>query len=455
MNKNEIYTVDIQDMNNLGMGVCRIDGIVTFVNGAVLGDKAEIRIIKCLKGYSVARTERIISPSSMRVDGGACQRTSSCGGCVYGLIKYEHELEIKRNQVLFEMKKAGLDMDVAPVYSTGRISRYRNKAQYPVSQDKNGDLIAGFYARNTHRVVSCDDCLLEPEIFSSILKSVLIKLQRVGVTAYNEETGKGLLRHIYMRLGEKTQELLLCFVINGDSIPQEKSVSRAIAEEFPEIKSIFVNINKERTNVINGKKYRLIYGKETINDILCGNTVSISPDSFYQVNRDCAEKLYEKGIELLELKEDETLLDLYCGAGTITLAAARMTGVRKLFGIEIVPAAIENAKRNASVNGFSDVEFICADAGDIESIMKGRDTSLDAVILDPPRKGCSEDTLRYLVKASPKKISYISCSPDTLARDLAFLMKNGYSAHTVYPFDMFPRTGHVESLVCLKRTFNN
>ncbi len=449
MNKNEIYTVEITDMNNLGMGVCRIDGIVTFVNGAVVGDTAEIKIIKCQKAYSIARTEKIITPSPMRETANVCQKTSSCGGCVYGLIKYEHELEIKRNQVLFEMKKAGLDLNVEPVFSTMKISRYRNKAQYPVSSDKNGKLISGFYARNTHRVVECNDCLLEPKLFSDILKSAVNKFNALGISAYDEESGKGLLRHIYLREGQKLGEILLCFVINGKEIPKEKEIAKELAEEFPCIKSIFININREKTNVINGKEYRLIWGKDTINDILCENIISISPDSFYQVNRDCAEELYKKAITLLDLKEGETLLDLYCGAGTITLAASRITNLKKIIGVEIVPAAIENAKRNAKANGIDNVEFICGDAGDIEKIMRDKNMSLDAVILDPPRKGCSEETLKYLVKAAPNKISYVSCSPDTLARDIAFLMKNGYTADTVYPFDMFPRTGHVETIVCL------
>jgi len=451
MKKNDIYTADITDLNNLGMGVCRVDGAVVFVSGAVTGDIAEIKIIKVLSSYCVARTERIVKPSPWRMKEPFCAVSSSCGGCVYSETTYEKELELKREYVVHAMKKARADVKVENVLTAGAFSRYRNKAQYPVSCAKDGRLVSGFFARGTHRVIPSLDCPLEPEIFSSILAETLAFFDEKGVSAYDETSSSGLLRHVYVRQARSTREILLCIVINGEGFDGEKEFCSRITGAFPEIKSVYLNVNRDSTNVITGKKYRLVWGKEYITDVLCGNRIRISPASFYQVNRDGAELLYKKAIELLDTDETKNMLDLYCGIGTIGLSAARLSGVGRLIGVESVEEAVRDARANAADNGFENCEFICADASDIAGIFASRELSLDRVILDPPRKGCSAETLDFVAEARPEKIVYVSCSPDTLARDIVYLMNKGYSPGTVFPVDMFPRTGHVESVVKLTR----
>lgn len=452
--KNEIHEIRITDINNLGSGVGRINDVVTFVSGGCTGDLLSVKIIKTASDYNVARIEEIIEPSPYRVspDCGAAKR---CGGCVYRYITYEHELELKKRRVESAMRKAGLELKVEDVLSTGITSGYRNKAQYPVGKNKQGKAVIGFYAERSHEIIPCTfdggGCLLQPKIFGEIADFVRGWMDENRLSPYDEVTGGGILRHLYMRISETSGEVMVCFVLNKRRGKVE-SLAAAVNEEFPEVVSIYENINSKNTNVVLGEEYRLLYGKETLTDSLCERTFDISPQSFWQVNRRGAELLYGKAAELAEIRGGEKVIDLFCGIGTVGMSVCDAD--TKLYGIEIVPEAVENAKKNAVLNGFENAEFLCLDAADPEDFLKeltrmGRD-GIGVVLLDPPRKGCSHELLDAIKDIAPEKIVYISCNPDTLARDIAIL-SDKYHCGAVTPVDMFPRTGHVETVVLLSR----
>ena len=450
MIKGQTIELQITDLNNLGNGVGRYDGQVVFVRGAVSGDVVRASVIKVNKSFAVARLVDIITPSPDRMSEEFCTAPLSCGGCVYRHITYESELELKRGYVKAEFLKAGLsEVNVLPVLSTGRVSGYRNKAQYPIAKGKNGTY-AGFFASKTHNVIPAEQCSIQADEFAPILRFVCEFADNHGWSVYDEESGRGLLRHVYLRVGEKTGQIMLCLVINGDALPRENEFVSAVRERFDKIVSIVINQNKENTNVVLGKKYRTLYGKEGIEDELCGLKFFISPASFYQVNRDGAELLYNKAAELAALRGDEVLMDLYCGTGTIGLSMAKKAKV--LCGIEIVESAVECAKENAARNQIDNARFICADAGDKDVILAAAGgTRPDVVIIDPPRKGSTKELVECLADLCVPKIVYVSCGPDTLARDCAWFRESGYEIGEVQPVDMFPRTGHVESVVCLTR----
>ena len=450
MIKGQSIELEITDLNNLGNGVGRYDGQVVFVRGAVSGDVVRALVIKVNKSFAVARLVDIIKPSPDRISEELCSAPLSCGGCVYRHITYEKELELKHGHVKAEFVKAGLsDVEVLPVLSTGRVGGYRNKAQYPVAKGKNG-IYAGFFAAKTHNVILAENCSIQNPEFAPILRFVCEFADRCGWSVYDEESGSGLLRHIYLRIGEKTEQIMLCLVINGESLGDEESFAREISENFPAIVSIMINVNKENTNVVLGKRYRMLFGKSGIEDELCGLRFFISPDSFYQVNREGAELLYNKAAELADLRGGEVLMDLYCGTGTIGLSMAHKA--KMLCGIEIVVSAVECARENAERNGIANASFICADAGDKETILAAAGgVRPDVVIIDPPRKGSTKELVECLADLCVPKIVYVSCGPDTLARDCVWFRECGYEIGSVQPVDMFPRTGHVESVVCLKR----
>ena len=454
MKKGDTLELDVIDINNLGCGVARYDGKVVFIKGAVTGDRIRALIIKDNKSYAVARLEAVIAPSTFRMDENFCNAALSCGGCVYRHITYEHEKEIKRGHVRAAFAKAGLgDADILPVMSTGRIYGYRNKGQYPVCSTKNG-MRSGFYASKTHNIVAVDTCAIQSPAFADITRRVCELCDKFGISAYDEGTGSGLLRHIYLRVAEKTGEIMLCLVVNGDGFPHEAELTKELSHNFPSIVSILLNKNVENTNVVLGKHYRVLFGKDCIEDILCGLRFRISADSFYQVNRDGAELLYGLAASLAGLTGKETVADLYCGTGTIGLSMA--SKAQKLVGIEIVGAAVECAKQNAEYNGIRNAEFFCGDASSAETILScTHGKRPDVVILDPPRKGSTLELVDCLAGLCVPKIVYVSCDPTTLARDCAWFKDAGYSIGKVQPVDMFPRTGHVESVVCLTRTFNN
>lgn len=460
MRKNDIVWLKIEEINNLGCGVAHLQeadgsrGQVVFVRDAVSGDEIEARVIKVNKSYLVARIEKLLTPSPLRCESDC--RAAGCGGCVYRHVRYEHELELKRDYVQNAFRKVGLsEVTVEPVQHTGELCGYRNKAQYPVRNGKEG-MEAGFFATGTHRIVPADGCKLQPPVFAKLTAFICSFCDRHGIRAYEEESGRGLLRHIYLRYGAKTGEIMVCLVLNGEKMPAEQAFARELTAKFPEAVSLFINVNTQNTNVVLGERYRLLWGKDTIEDELCGLRFRISPAAFYQVNRNACELLYGIAKEKAELTGNETLLDLYCGIGTIGLSMADRAG--EVIGIEIVDEAVKCAAENAARNGIAHASFYCGDASDAKKLLataeaaRGKiDPKNATVIFDPPRKGSTPELINYIAEREFPRVVYVSCNPDTLARDCALFRELGYEIGTVTPVDMFPRTGHVESVVCLER----
>ena len=450
MKKGDILELDVTDINNLGCGVARADAKVVFVKGAVTGDRIRAIIIKDNKSYAVGRLDAILSPSAYREDVEFCKAPLSCGGCVYRHVSYEHELTVKKHHVRAAFDKAGLsDVTVLDVVGTMQTDGYRNKAQYPVIKTKNG-MRSGFYASKTHTVIPVDRCSIQSPIFADITTAVCELCDTLGITAYDELSGKGLLRHIYLRIAEATDEVMLCMVINGSSLPSEKQFTDEITRRFSNIVSVMLNENTENTNVVLGKKYRTLYGKPYIEDVLCSLRFRISPDSFYQVNRQGAELLYSLAKDAAALTGKELLADLYCGTGTIGLSMAK--NAESLIGIEIVEGAVKCAEQNAEYNGIANARFFCGDASDPETVLNATGGKTpDVVVIDPPRKGSTKELVDCLSELRVPKVVYVSCDATTLARDCAWFREAGYTIGEVQPVDMFPRTGHVESVVCLTR----
>ena len=455
--KNDIVELEITDINNLGAGVSHLeDGRVVFVRGAVTGDKIQAKIIKVNTNFAVARLEQVIEPSIHRDKEVFCNASESCGGCVYRHITYEHEKEIKKSYVKHAFIKAGLpEVVINDVHSTNETCGYRNKAQYPFAMTKQG-IVAGFYATKTHNVVPAFNCALQPKIFGEILRFVCNFANEKNLTVYDEESCKGLLRHLYLRYGKNTGEIMVCIVINGDKMPCEREFTERICDEFSCVKSVQINVNKKNTNVVLGSEYRTLAGERYIEDVLCGVRFRITPESFFQVNHDGAEILYGLAKEkaILGFNEKISLVDMYCGTGTIGLSMA--DAVSELVGVEIVEGAVECAKVNAKLNGFENAKFYAGDAKDIESLFASVEAQHgelcpDVVILDPPRKGCTPEVIEFLAKRDIKRIVYVSCDADTLARDCKMFSDLGYTIGAVEPVDMFPRTGHIENVVKIHR----
>ena len=454
LRKNDAFVAEIIDITNLGFGVCKKDGQVVFVSGAVPGDVAEIKIIKVGSSYSVGRAEKFISLSDKRVEG-RCNN-SLCRSCAYKCISYEYEKQLKEESVRQIFKKAGLpEVNIAPLVGSPGEKEYRNKAQYPVALDKNGEYVIGFYAPKSHRVTEAIDCPLAPEIFPEILRVLRGFFKKYSLSVYDEQTGEGLIRHIYLRRGELSGEVILTLVINGDSLPCANEFVSLMTESFPELVGILLNINREDTNIILGEKFITLYGRDYIFDTLGGVALKITAPSFYQVNHDAAELLYAKAKELAKPTKDDLLLDLYCGAGSIGLSMADEAG--EVIGIEIVESAVECATFNAEINHINNASFYAGDASDTKKILepaekaRGEKIRPDIVVFDPPRGGTTEELIQHISGLKPKRIVYISCNPATLARDMVVFKKYGYEGKTVTPFDLFPLTGHVESVVCLSR----
>ncbi len=433
-----------------GSGVGHENGMAVFVPAAAKGDVISCRIVKVLKNMCYGIIEEIIAPSPQRADRG-CSVKSSCGGCVFRHISYEAELDIKNTSVknaFTRLGKFGDDIFLPPS-GCGETDRYRNKAQYPVSADKDGRLVCGFYAQRSHRVIPCTDCRLQPDIFGDILKTILRAAQERHISAYDEETGKGLLRHIYLRRGYHSGEIMVCFVVTREAVRTFEPIGISLMSEFPEIKSVILNINSRSTNVIMGKRCVTVCGSESITDIMCGSRISLSPLAFYQVNTAQAEKLYRIAGEFAALTGNEDVLDLYCGAGTIGLSMA--AGAKHITGAEIIPEAVENARKNAADNNITNADFICADAGQAAKHFADSGRTPDVIITDPPRKGCDRLTLDSIIKMSPERVVMVSCNPPTAARDCRYLADNGYYLEKVRAVDMFPGTGHVECVALMSR----
>ncbi len=453
LKKNDVLTLEITDITNLGFGVARHMGQIIFVSGAVTGDICEAKTIKVNKSYAIARAEKIISPSLHRC---ASNCTYSCKSCAYKELSYEYELSIKENTIRGDFLAEGLsEIKVMPTVPSPKLSEYRNKAQYPISKTKDGEYIIGFFAPKSHRVFEAAACPLAPKIFGEINEALRAFFKEKNYTVYDEESGNGLLRHIYIRRGEVSGEILLTLVINGDKIPNSEELVRRICESFPAVVGILINENRENTNVILGEKYTVLYGKNYITDTLCGTELKITAPSFYQVNHGAAELLYNKASELANLKKSDMLLDLFCGIGSIGLSMADDAG--ELIGIEIVESAVECAKENAAKKGLCNASFFVGDATETERLLINAETELgkkispNVIILDPPRAGCDEELIKFAAKLMPERIVYISCNPKTLARDVKRFSEYGYSTDTVWGFDLFPHTGHVETVVLLSR----
>lgn len=446
LQKNEIYEAEITGMTTEGSGVARIDGMAVFVPMTAVGDKLRVKIVKVLKSYAFGIIEELLSPAQSRCEAD-CPVFRQCGGCVFRHVTYEEELRYKENFVRDAFTRIGkLSPEFEPILGDDSRCGYRNKAQYPVAM-QNGKLVCGFYARHSHRVIPFTGCLLQPKIFTEILEYLMPALQKSGISAYDEQTHTGLLRHIYLRQGYHSGEISLCFVVRKTIRRQVKGILQEIQTKFPEIKSITESVNPEKTNVIMGKTADILAGKAVISDTMCGNAIEISPQSFYQVNTKQAERLYRIAKEYAKLQGGELLLDLYCGAGTIGLSMADRA--EKLIGAEVIPEAIENAKQNAARNGVENAEFLCGDAGEVAKQLLESGTLPNVVVVDPPRKGCDMTTIDAISKMNPRRIVMISCNPSTAARDAAEFANRGYAVEKVRAVDLFPGTSHVECVVLM------
>ncbi|MBR5496320.1 MAG: 23S rRNA (uracil(1939)-C(5))-methyltransferase RlmD [Oscillospiraceae bacterium] len=448
LKKNEIYTGTIIDISSDSNGVCKIEGFPVFIPLTVPGDVIDFKVVKVLKNYAFGIIDKIITPSPDRIDDD-CAVYKTCGGCSFRNMTYERELQVKDNIVKNAFKRlGGIDTEFEEILGSEKTDAYRNKAQYPLAT-QNGEIIYGFYAKRSHRVIGCGACNLQPPIFSQIADSVVEFLKEHNIKVYDEQTQKGLVRHIYLRYGEKTGQIMLCLVCTKSTIPFCDEFVAQITQKFPQITSIVINVNSKNTNVIMGEKCKTIYGEDVIFDILCKNKIEISPLSFYQVNASQAQRLYWIAREYASLEKDMTILDFYCGAGTIGLSMAR--DVKSVIGVEIVAPAIENAKKNAKLNLIDNAEFICADASVASKQLAEKGITPDVVFVDPPRKGCDEVVIDSIVKMAPNKVVMISCNPATAARDCKLFEEKGYKVVKARAVDMFPRTSHVECCVLLCR----
>ena len=446
LSKNDDIKLNIDSLTSEGSGIGRYDGFAVFVRGVVPGDEITAHIIKCSKNYAIAIVKDIIKPSKYRIESD-CPVSDKCGGCSFRNVSYDEELKYKRTRVNDALERIGkLDIEVEEIIGADCTQNYRNKAQYPVSIC-DGELFAGFYAYKSHRIICCDDCKLQPIEFKAGLDAFRIWAEKADITSYDENTGKGLLRHIYFRKGFATGDIMACAVINSGKLPQSELLVSLLKEKVAGLKSVVININREKSNVILGKESKTLWGDDYISDELLGKKFVISPNSFYQVNHAQCEKLYSKASDYANLGGDEILLDLYCGVGTIGLTMA--DSVKQLVGIEIIPQAIENAKINAKLNNIDNAKFICADAPKGAEILKSEGIKPDVIILDPPRKGCAPSLFDTVCQMNPKRIVYVSCDSSTLARDLKILEEKGYKTKKVSAVDMFPRTPHIETVVLL------
>ena len=451
-NKNEIVTIEITDITLEGMGVGKTeDGYVLFVPQTAPGDIIKAKILKALSSYGYAKVEDIITPSKDRIKVD-CPVFSKCGGCVFRHISYEKELEIKKNTVDSQFERiGGLDIRCDGITQSPEENGYRNKAQFPVGRDEKG-LYFGFFAQHSHRIIKCENFALHPAFYTDILSAIKKWGDRYNISAYDEATKKGLLRHVYIRDGRSSGEIIVCLVATGNT-PKTKELINLLLAAAPKIVGVVLCINKKEGNEILSDDFRVLYGKGYMTDTLCGVEFDISPRSFYQVNHDGAEKLYGIAAEYAGLTGSETVIDLYCGTGTIGLSMAKYA--KKLIGIEIIPDAVKNAAANAKRAGIEHAEFICADAGKAALELAARGINPEVIIVDPPRKGLSDDVIKAIADMSPEKVVMISCNSATAARDAKKLDTVGYKAVKMRAVDMFARTGHVETVVCLTHTFNN
>lgn len=453
--KDDLITLLIEDMGADGEGIGKIDGFTFFVKDALIGDEVEAKIMKVKKGYAYALLTNIITPSSERTEP-KCPYHRQCGGCQIQSLNYEKQLLFKENKVKNNLRRIGgfsaelIEKVMEPIVGMDAMPyRYRNKAQFPVGRGKNVEVVTGFYAGRTHNIIPNTDCALGAAENKEILEAVMQYMKENKVTPYNEATGGGIVRHVLIRKGFATGEIMTCIVINSDTLAHKDRLI-ALLSEIKGMASISININKEKTNVIMGRQSRTIWGKDAITDIICGISFSISPVSFYQVNPVQTEKLYSIALEYAGLTGSETVCDLYCGIGTISLFMAKRA--KKVYGIEIVEQAVKDAKQNAVRNNIDNAEFYTGKAEDVLwQLCEERGIYADVICVDPPRKGCDEKCLAAMAEMAPERIVYVSCDGATLARDLKYLCGKGYELERVRVVDMFPQTVKTETCVLLSQ----
>ena len=453
LQKNQILTLRIERLSSDGSGVAHSpDGETVFVPGAAPGDEADVRIVKDCKRYAFGILDHLRTPSPDRIPVD-CAVAGPCGGCSLRHLDYTAELRAKQENVTDAFRRiGGLDVPVLDICPSPEVDRYRNKVQFPVGLDKNGNPCIGFYAGRTHRIVPCPDCKLQPGVLNDIGNALCRFFAENGIQPYNEETGRGLVRHIFLRRGAHSGQIMVCLVCTRPNLPHADALCTRLREQFADIATILLNVNSKNTNVILGTETHTLYGPGYIEDTLCGVPVQLGPLSFYQVNTLAAERLYGIAAQYAQLTPDDLLLDLYCGMGTIGLSMVDYC--RELVGVEIVPEAIESAKANAARMGdavAAKSRFFCADAGQAATRLAAEGLHPDVVMLDPPRKGCDEATLSAVVRMAPRRVVYVSCNPATAARDAAWLEQNGYHAEKVQPVDLFPRTKHCECVIALSK----
>ncbi len=444
VNKNDTFTVDIIDIGTNGEGIAKLsDGYTLFIKDAVVGDRVVVKIMKTTKSYAYARLMEIVEPSLYRVNP-KCPVAKQCGGCQIQELSYEKQLEFKENKVRNNLIRIGgiKEPPMLPIIGMDKPWQYRNKAQFPMGMSKDGRIISGFYAGRTHSIIECDTCDIGIDENAKIMRIVKTYMEENDISAYDEETGKGLVRHVLIRKGFTTGEIMVCLVVNGNKLKNTDELVSALLE-IQGMTSISYSINKENTNVIMGKTIVDLYGNGYITDYIGDVAFRISPLSFYQVNPIQTKVLYGKALEFAGLTGKENVWDVYCGVGTISLFLAK--NALKVRGVEIVPEAIEDARKNAEINGIKNAEFFVGKAEEVlPKHFEKTGEGADVIVVDPPRKGCEQSVLETMVKMQPKKIVYVSCDSATLARDLKYLMENGYNLEKVQAVDMFPHSVHVE-----------
>lgn len=453
LQKNQLLTLRIERLSNDGSGVAHSsEGEAVFVPGTAPGDEAQVRIVKDCGRYAFGILDKLLTPSPDRIPVD-CAVAGPCGGCSLRHLDYAAELRAKQESVADAFRRiGGLDVPVLDALPSPEVDRYRNKVQFPVGRDKDGAPCIGFYAGRTHRIVPCPDCKLQPGVLNDIGNTLCAFFAAHGIQPYDEERGKGLVRHIFLRRGAHSGQIMVCLVCTRPKLPHSDELVALLREKFRDIATILINVNAKKTNVILGEESVTLYGPGCIEDTLCGVPVRLGPLSFYQVNTLAAERLYGVAAEYAQLEPDDVLLDLYCGMGTIGLSMAGHC--RELIGVEIIPEAIDSAKANAARMGdavAAKSRFFCADAGEAAARLAAEGLRPDVIMLDPPRKGCDETTLSAVAQMSPRRVVYVSCNPSTAARDAAWLGQHGYRAEKVQPVDLFPRTKHVEAVLLLTK----
>lgn len=453
MKKNDMVKVTIEDIGVNGEGIGKVDGYTLFIKDAVIGDVVEAKVTKAKKNYGYARLVNIADESEFRVTP-RCDVARQCGGCQIQAMSYARQLEYKNEKVRNNLIRLGgvteelLDEVMEPVCGMEEPYRYRNKAQFPVGTDREGNIITGFYAGRTHQIIPHMDCAIGRAENKEILNIIISFMKEFGLSPYDETSHKGLVRHILIRTGYRTGEIMVCLVINGNGVPHGDTLAERLAE-IPGMTSVTYSVNREKTNVIMGREAGLLWGQAYITDYIGDIKYQISPLSFYQINPVQTERLYETALEYAGLHGDETVWDLYCGIGTISLFLAQKA--KHVYGVEIVPQAIEDAKKNAQINGIENARFYVGKAEDVLPEKYENDgIHADIIVVDPPRKGCEESVLHTMVKMQPERIVYVSCDSATLARDVKYLRGSGYEVKRVKAVDMFPHTGHVETVTLLE-----